>query len=156
MPVLERWSEAVKDYELLRRELPSDAEVAESLFHAQVALKKSREEFHNMRFSGVVDEVSSLDQFKAAISSPGISVVHFRMASNQQSELISPFVDTLRVRYPSVKFLKVDVDEKPAVAKAESIRKVPTFKIYRNGSNVEEMICPSHQVLEYSVRHYSL
>ncbi|XP_057766430.1 TPR repeat-containing thioredoxin TTL1-like isoform X2 [Salvia miltiorrhiza] len=41
---LERWSEAVRDYEVLRRELPDDKEVAESLFHAQVALKKSRGE----------------------------------------------------------------------------------------------------------------
>ncbi|KAK9284527.1 hypothetical protein L1049_023702 [Liquidambar formosana] len=152
---LERWAEAVRDYEVLRRELPDDNEVAESLFHAQFALKKSRgDEANNMKFGGGVEEVSSLDQFKAAILSPGISVVHFKVASNQQCEQISPFVNTLCVRYPSVHFLKVDVDETPAIAKAESIRIVPTFKIYKNGSKVKEMICPSHQVLEYSVRHY--
>lgn len=69
---LERWAEAVRDYEVLRRELPDDNEVAESLFHAQVALKKSRgEEVYNMKFGGEVEEVSGLEQFRAAISLPG-------------------------------------------------------------------------------------
>lgn len=69
---LERWSDAMRDYEALRKALPDDNEVAESLFHAQVALKKSRgEEVHNLKFGGEVEEVSSLDQFKAAVSLPG-------------------------------------------------------------------------------------
>ncbi|XP_057952235.1 TPR repeat-containing thioredoxin TTL1 [Malania oleifera] len=153
---LERWVEAVRDYEVLRRELPGDNEVAENLFHAQVALKKSRgEEVYNMKFGGEVEEVSGLEQFRAAISSPGVSVVHFKAASNTQCEQISPFVDTLCGRYPSLNFLKVDVKESPAVANSESVRIVPTFKIYKNGVRVKEIICPSHQVLEYSVRHYS-
>ena len=69
---LERWTEAVRDYEVLRRELPNDKDVAESLFHAQVALKKSRgEEVSNMKFGGEVELVSGLEQFRATISSPG-------------------------------------------------------------------------------------
>ncbi|XAR49551.1 hypothetical protein NMG60_11032797 [Bertholletia excelsa] len=41
---LHRWAEAVKDYDVLRRELPGDNEVAESLHRAQIALKKSQQE----------------------------------------------------------------------------------------------------------------
>lgn len=68
---LERWAEAVRDYEVLRRERPGDSEVAESLHRAQVALKKSYGEgVHNKKFDGEVEEVSSLDKFKAAILSP--------------------------------------------------------------------------------------
>lgn len=153
---LERWAEAVRDYEVLRRELPNDTEVAESLFHAQVALKKSRgEDVHNMKFGGEVESVWGLEQFRAAISSPVASVVHFNTATNHQCKQISPFLDTLCVRYPSVNFLKVDVEETPAVAAAENVRIVPTFKIYKKGSRVKEMVCPSPEVLESSVRHYS-
>ncbi|AQK91030.1 hypothetical protein Zm00014a_022932 [Zea mays] len=125
---MERWAESVKDYEILRKELPSDTEVAEAYFHAQIALKSSR----------------------------GVSVIHFMAASNQQCCKISPFVNTLCTRYPSVNFLKVDVNESPAVARAENVRTVPTFKIYKNGIRVKEMICPSQQLLEYSVRHYGI
>ncbi|XP_052178903.1 TPR repeat-containing thioredoxin TTL1 [Diospyros lotus] len=154
---LERWAEAVRDYEVLRREIPDDNEVAESLFHAQVALKKScGEEVHNMKFGGEVELVSGLEQFRAAISSPGASIVHFKAASNVQCKQISPFLDVLCERYPFINFFKVDVEESPAVAIAENVRILPTFKIYKNGSRVKEMVCPSPEVLESSVRHYSL
>ncbi|KAF7144942.1 hypothetical protein RHSIM_Rhsim04G0024900 [Rhododendron simsii] len=153
---LERWAEAVADYEVLRRELPNDTEVAESLFHAQVALKKSRgEDVHNMKFGGEVESVWGLEQFRAAISSPVASVVHFKAAANPQCKQISPFLNALCVKYPSINFLKVDVEETPAVAVAENVRIVPTFKIYKKGSRVKEMVCPSPEVLESSVRHYS-
>ncbi|XP_058100787.1 TPR repeat-containing thioredoxin TTL1-like [Magnolia sinica] len=153
---LGRWAESVRDYEVLINELPGDKEVAEALFHAQAALKKSRgEEVYDMKFGGEVEEISCIEQFRAIISSPGISVVHFKMASNQQCEQISPFVDMLCVRYPSVSFYKVDIKENTAVANAENVRIAPTFKIYKNGARVKEMICPSQQVLEFSVRHYS-
>lgn len=51
--------------------------------------------------------------------------------------------------------LKVDVEESPAIASAESVRIVPTFKIYKRCCRVKEMVCPSPEVLESSVRHYS-
>ncbi|XP_039001601.1 TPR repeat-containing thioredoxin TTL1-like [Hibiscus syriacus] len=153
---LERWVETVRDYEVLRRELPDDNDVAESLFHAQVALKKSRgKEVYNMKFGGEVEEVSSLEQFRAAISLPGISVVHFKMASNLQCKQIFPFVEALCGRYPSINFLKVDINESPVIANAENVRIVPTLKIYKNGSRVKELVCPSREMLEHSVRHYS-
>lgn len=57
---------------MLRKELPGDKEVAEGLFHAQVALKMSRgEEVSNLKFGGEVEAVSTLEQFEAAISLPG-------------------------------------------------------------------------------------
>lgn len=37
----------------------------------------------------------------------GVSVVHFEVASNSQCKQISPFLDTLCGRYPSINFLKV-------------------------------------------------
>lgn len=51
---------------------------------------------------------------------------------------------------------QVNVDNSPMVAKVENVRIVPTFKIYKDGVKVKEMICPSLQVLRYSVRHYSV
>ncbi|RWW81417.1 hypothetical protein BHE74_00010180 [Ensete ventricosum] len=113
------------------------------------------------------------------------SVICFMAASNQKCSEITPFVNSLCAQYPSANFLKVsslslqcivslpqvhfhhyliflthepkvDVDKSPTVAKAENVRVLPTFKIYKSGTRMKEMICPSQQVLEYSVRHYSL
>ncbi|CAL9059314.1 inactive TPR repeat-containing thioredoxin TTL3-like [Musa acuminata AAA Group] len=154
---LERWTEAVRDYEVLRKELPGDTEVAEALFHAQVALKTSRgEEVSNLKFGGEVEEIKGFEQFQAAITLPGVSVVHFMVAFNHNCNQITPFVNALCTRYPSVNFLKVDVNAIPAVGEAENVRMVPTFKIYKNGAKVKELICPNQQALEYSLRHYGL
>ncbi|CAG7875382.1 unnamed protein product [Brassica rapa] len=153
---MERWAAVVSDYEALRKELPHDKEVAESLFHAQVALKKSRgEEVLNMEFGGEVEEVYSREQFKAAMNLPGVSVIHFSTVSDHQCKQLSPFVDSLCTRYPSIHFLKVDIDKCPSIGNAENVRVVPTVKIYKNGTRVKEIVCPSKEVLEYSVRHYS-
>ncbi|KAI4320713.1 hypothetical protein MLD38_034164 [Melastoma candidum] len=148
---LERWEEAVRDYEILRTEIPDDNEVAEALFHAQIALKKSLgEEITNMKFGGEVEEVQCLEQFKAAISLQGVSVVYFKSASDSQCKQMSSFVDVLCSRNPSVSFLKVDVVECSTIAYSESVRIVPTFKIYKNGCRVKEIVCPSRDVLEHS------
>ncbi|KAG8056202.1 hypothetical protein GUJ93_ZPchr0001g30699 [Zizania palustris] len=70
---LERWADCVRDYEVLRKELPADTEVAEALFHAQVALKTSRgEDVSNMKFGGEVEMVTTVEQLRAAIGSPGV------------------------------------------------------------------------------------
>lgn len=44
----------------------------------------------------------------------------------------------------------------PEVGDAEKVRVVPTFKFYKNGIRVKEIVCPSKEALENSVRHYSL
>ncbi|CAL9245898.1 unnamed protein product [Arabidopsis halleri] len=153
---LGRWEDAVRDYEVLRKELPGDSEVAESLQRARTALSNISEEPKYLGFNNEVEEVSTIDKFKTATSLPGICVFHFKSSSNRQSEAISPFVNTLCLRYPLVHFFKVDVEESLALAKSESIKKVPTFKIYKKGEEVKEMVCPSHQLLEDSVTHFLL
>ena len=67
------WADAVSDYGRLRKLLPGDKEVAEAMFHAQVALKKSRgEEVSNLSFGGEVEKISGPEHLRGAVSSlPG-------------------------------------------------------------------------------------
>ncbi|XP_062232274.1 TPR repeat-containing thioredoxin TTL1-like isoform X2 [Phragmites australis] len=154
---LERWADCVRDYEVLHKDLPGDTEVTESLFHAQVALKTTRgEEVSNMKFGGEVEAVTSLEQLQDAMCLPGVSVLYFMSTTNRQCAQITSSVDSLCTECPSVNFFKVNVDESPAVARAENVHVVPTLKIYKDGARVKEMICPSLQVLRYSVRHYAV
>uniref|UniRef100_A0A0E0KZR7 Thioredoxin domain-containing protein n=1 Tax=Oryza punctata TaxID=4537 RepID=A0A0E0KZR7_ORYPU len=154
---IEQWTDSVKDYEVLRRELPGDTEVAEGHFHALVALRSSRgEDVSNMKFGGEVEALVGAEQFQMATTLPGVSVVHFMAPLNQQCSDIAPFVDALCTRYPSVNFLKVDITENPTVTQLENVKTVPTFKIYKDGTRVMEMVCPSHQLLESSLRQYEV
>ncbi|KAL4589017.1 hypothetical protein LXL04_001919 [Taraxacum kok-saghyz] len=154
---LERWGEAVKDYEVLKKELPNNNDISESLFNAQVELKKSGgEDVNNSNLGGKVVTITNLEQFKAAVSSSGASVVLYKMSSDLQCKQISPFFDTISTQYPSIKFFKVDLVERGEIADAENVRVVPTIKIYKNGNRVKEMVCPSPEVLQSTLRHYSV
>ncbi|XP_049353226.1 TPR repeat-containing thioredoxin TTL1-like [Solanum verrucosum] len=127
---LERWADAVRDYEILRQELPNNEEVAENLSHARVELKKSHREG-----DGKVELVSDVEKFQAVIAS-GESVVYFNELSNPECIWMSSVMDTLSVKYRSVIFLKVDVEQSPAIAAAENITAVPKFNLYKDGSRV--------------------
>lgn len=59
----------MKDYEALKRELPGDNEVVESLRKAQLALQNSRGEDYAGKLE--VEAVSALDDFKSIIASAG-------------------------------------------------------------------------------------
>ncbi|KAL1821497.1 inactive TPR repeat-containing thioredoxin TTL3 [Daucus carota subsp. sativus] len=67
---LEEWAAAVRDYEILRRELPGDSEVAESLSRAQDALMKLRRGDAYVK-PGDSSEFSGSDHFKGVMHSPG-------------------------------------------------------------------------------------
>ncbi|WZY72950.1 hypothetical protein YC2023_005190 [Brassica napus] len=61
---LEKWSEAVRDFEIVHQALPYDKVIAKYLSQAQVALKQSRSEVVlNMESGGDLKEISSLEEF---------------------------------------------------------------------------------------------
>jgi len=50
----------------------------------------------------------------------------------------------------------VEIVKCPEVGNAERVRVVPTFKIYKLGIRMKEIVCPSKEALEKTVRHYGL
>lgn len=69
---LERWADSVRDYEVLKNELPGDAKVAEALLHAQISLKTFRGiDMSSLKLGGQIESITGLDQFHTAITSPG-------------------------------------------------------------------------------------
>ncbi|XP_027768425.1 TPR repeat-containing thioredoxin TTL4-like isoform X2 [Solanum pennellii] len=144
---LERWADAVRDYEFLRQQLPSNKVVAENLSHARAELRKSRRKGNFM-----VELVSDLDKFRAAIAS-GQSVVYFDELSNPESTWMSYIMDTLNAKYPLVTFLEVDVKQSPAIATAEKIKVAPRFKLYNNGSRVAETVVLTPDLLELLIKN---
>ncbi|KAK8913924.1 TPR repeat-containing thioredoxin TTL1 [Platanthera zijinensis] len=153
---LGRWAESVRDYEVLRIKLQGDSEVAGALLNAQVALKASRgNDVSKATVGGQFEVITELEQFQTAISLHGVVVVHFMAASEQRGQ-IYPSMNMLSRRFPSLNFLEVDINKNPDISTGEKITVVPTFKIYKRGVRVKEIVCPSQQVLEHSVRLYSL
>ncbi|KAG9451571.1 hypothetical protein H6P81_011536 [Aristolochia fimbriata] len=152
---LERWEASIQDYEALISETPGDEEVGRALFEAQVQLKKQRgEDVGDMKFGSDVVVVTSNDRFRLAVTSPGMSVVLFCKKTCNVTKQMA-FAEQLCKRYPSVKFLKVDVEENPYISKSEGVGSVPSFHIYKNGSKVKDVDGGSHDLVESSVKFFS-
>ncbi|KAK7282808.1 hypothetical protein RIF29_11876 [Crotalaria pallida] len=151
---LERWEAAIQDYEMLIGERPGDEEVARALFEAQLQLKMLRgEDIKDLKFGSNLIFISSNDRFRHYVTSPGMSVVLFcNKATHKQVLLV---LEQTCKRFPSVNFLKVEIEDHPYLAKSEGVSSIPSFKIYKNGSRVKEIPGNSHEMLERSVKLYS-
>ncbi|XP_074280153.1 TPR repeat-containing thioredoxin TTL1-like [Silene latifolia] len=151
---LGRWEASVQDYEILIREKPGDEEVGRALFEAKIQLKKQcGEDVKDMKFEPEVILVSSIECFRHLITSPGMSVVLFCNKSNQ--EMSVPLLEQVCPRFPSINFLKVEVEDHPYLTKSEEVNYIPAFKIYKNGSRVRDIPGNNLKLLETSVKLYS-
>ncbi|XP_030947853.1 TPR repeat-containing thioredoxin TTL1-like [Quercus lobata] len=151
---LERWEASVQDYEMLIRETPGDEEVGRALFEAQVQLKKQRgEDIKDLKFGSNLIFITSNERFRHFITSPGMSVVLFCNKSNHKQVL--QVLEHVCKRFPSINFLKVEIEDHPYLANSEHVRSIPAFKIYKNGSRVKEIPGNDREMLESSVKLYS-
>ncbi|OIW04463.1 hypothetical protein TanjilG_01636 [Lupinus angustifolius] len=150
---LERWEAAIQDYELLLREKPGDEEVAKALFEAQLQLKMLRgEDVKDLKFGSNLLFISTNDRFRHYVTLPGMTVVLFSNKTTNKEVLL--MLEQTSKRFPSVNFLKVEIEDHPYLAKSEGVSSIPTFKIYKNGSRVKE-ISGKNESLERSVILYS-
>ncbi|MFQ6669481.1 hypothetical protein Gotur_034706 [Gossypium turneri] len=151
---LERWETAIQDYEMLIRETPGDEEVARALFEAKVQLKKQHgEDIEDLKFGSNLVLVSSNERFRHFVTSPGMTVVLF--CNKTKHKKVVQIMEQVCKRFPSINFLKVEIEDHPYLAKSEALTYIPAFKIYKNGSRVKEVPGNDPELLERSVKLYS-
>ncbi|KAF5835823.1 thioredoxin h2 [Dunaliella salina] len=92
-----------------------------------------------------VTNVSSSEHFsdilheKKGFGAVSAVVVDFSAAWCGPCKMIGPIFETMSDKYPSLSFLKVDVDELSDVAASCGIRAMPTFQTYLGGHKVGEL-----------------
>ncbi|XP_057973790.1 inactive TPR repeat-containing thioredoxin TTL3-like [Malania oleifera] len=151
---LQRWEASIQDYEMLMRESPGDEEVGRALFEAQVQLKMQRgEDVKDMKFGSNLVCISSNERFRYFITSPGMSVVLFCKKTCHKQ--VVQLMEQVCKKFPTLNFLKVEVEDHPYIAKSEGVGSIPAFKIYKNGSRVKEIPGSNLNMLESSLRLYS-
>jgi len=128
--------------------------VARALFETQLQLKMLRgEDIKDLKFGSNLFFISSNDRFRHYVTSPGMSVVLFcNKATHKQVLLV---LEQTCKRFPSVNFLKVEIEDHPYLAKSEGVNCIPAFKIYKNGSRIKEIPGNNHDLLEKLVKLYS-
>ncbi|KAJ6307129.1 hypothetical protein OIU78_022250 [Salix suchowensis] len=151
---LGRWEASIQDFEMLIRESPADEEVGRALFEAQVQLKKQRgEDTQDLKFGSNLVFVSCNERFRHFVTSPGMAVVLF--CGKDSDQTVWQLMQQVSKKFPSVNFLKVEVEDHPYLAKSERVTLLPSFKIYKNGSRVKEIPGNHRELLEKSVKLYS-
>ncbi|KAI9821757.1 MAG: Cytoplasmic thioredoxin isoenzyme 2 [Pycnora praestabilis] len=67
-------------------------------------------------------------------------------------KVIAPQVVNLSDKYPTARFYKLDVDEVPDVAQELGIRAMPTFKLFKNGEEIAEVVGANPKALEAAIQ----
>jgi thioredoxin 1 len=105
----------------------------------------------------MVKQVGSLSALEAEFQAAGSKavVVDFYAQWCGPCKMIAPKIDAMSQKYTNVVFLKVDVDEAPDVSEKYDIQAMPTFKIFKNGKKVDEMVGASAEKLEDLVKKHN-
>lgn len=84
---------------------------------------------------------ASQDNFqKEVVDQKGLIFIDFYADWCAPCKVTSPLIEELSSEISDIKFLKVDVDQNPALASSYSIFSIPTFLIFRDGKIVSQFV----------------
>ena len=147
------WGACLQDCQILLKQNPDDEEVGKLMKEAKAQLEGNGQEMSiDSTYATSMVVVSSNEQFRDAVASRGVSVVLF--SSKTENGKIMNIIDQLNQRYPSVNFLKVEVEDHPTIASSEGVSLLPAFIIYANGSRAKEVPGDKYDTLESSIKCY--
>ncbi|XP_072966842.1 inactive TPR repeat-containing thioredoxin TTL3-like [Typha angustifolia] len=151
---LEHWEASIQDYEALLREMPGDGEVAKALLEAQCQLEKQKgREVMNTNGDDNFITITTQQQFRQFTASPGLYVVLIFSKCNDVPSSTFSWMEQLRKQYPTVNFLKVDMEQFPDFTECES--SLPLFKLYKDGSSIESIAASDRNKVESSLKNFS-
>jgi thioredoxin 1 len=101
----------------------------------------------------MIHEVTSEEEFNQILQDNETVIYDFSAEWCGPCRFIEPIVMRLSEEYSNVKVCKIDVDKVSKVAESQGIRAMPTFKLYKNGQLVNEVIGSDKRAVE-NLFHY--
>jgi len=86
-----------------------------------------------------IKKVANLTEFNELIASPKLTVVDYHAVWCGPCHAIAPVFQQLSTQFRHVNFAKVDVDNVKEVASKEGVTSMPTFKFYKNGTEIAKL-----------------
>ncbi|KAI9142622.1 hypothetical protein BKA69DRAFT_264369 [Paraphysoderma sedebokerense] len=99
--------------------------------------------------------VTSTEEFNKHINSGKVVIVDFFATWCGPCKMISPKFEGFSNQYTNAVFLKVDVDDLPDVAQSCEIRAMPTFKIFKDGKQIDEIVGANPSALESKIASHA-
>eukprot|EP00042_Codosiga_hollandica_P005562 m.15256 g.15256 ORF g.15256 m.15256 type:complete len:109 (-) comp24755_c0_seq1:112-438(-) len=88
---------------------------------------------------GAVAYLNTKDEFTSTIGRDEVCIVDFTAVWCPPCQAIAPRFQEFSVKYPSVKFYKVDVDKNQGASQLAGITAMPTFIVYKAGAKLESL-----------------
>ena len=104
----------------------------------------------------MVKKLATLVEFKAFLTEHSLVAIDYTATWCGPCQRIGPKFEQLATHYPKVAFAKVDVDENSETAEKEGVSAMPTFKFYKNGTKVDELVGASEVELEAKLKALSI
>merc|ERR1712060_77699 len=90
--------------------------------------------------SGSVVYIKSEEQFNTIIAAGKPVIIDFTATWCGPCQRIAPFFEELSTKYPSVTFVKVDVDEMDTISGSCGVRCMPTFLVFKDGKATDSKL----------------
>ena len=105
---------------------------------------------------GVHTATEMAEKIRAAALPPGwLAVIYFTATWCGPCRLMGPVYESLAAKFPTVVFLKVDIDELAVVAQEWGVTGVPAFFLVRDGKEVDRLVGADKDRLERKVALHS-
>merc|ERR1712183_785756 len=105
----------------------------------------------------MVKYVKKMEEFEALmkLSDTKLVVIDFTATWCPPCQMIKPFFESLPKDFPSVEFVKVDVDDAADVSAKCGIECMPTFQFYKNGTKIDELQGASKDKLKQLIEKHA-
>ena len=99
-----------------------------------------------------VQAIASKTAFDEAVASEKLTLVDFFATWCGPCKMIAPTLEKFSNDYTDIQVIKVDVDELEDVAQAAQVSAMPTFKFYKAGKVVDELVGANPNALEEKIK----
>ncbi|KAK3182127.1 thioredoxin trx1 [Lecanicillium sp. MT-2017a] len=99
-----------------------------------------------------VIEITSAEQFEEILRRNGKVVADFTATWCGPCRLIYPVFKQLSEQFKDIVFVSVDVDKVAPVAQKHAVRAMPTFIMFKDGSQVDDMMGANKAGLEDKIK----
>lgn len=81
--------------------------------------------------NSAIINVKTLSEYSQILKSNPCVVANFSASFCKPCKDIAPFIEDMAVRYPSITFLKIDIEDASEISDYHNITSIPFFKFYK-------------------------